>query len=277
MIATKLASAVAMFAFAALASAAAQPEYEMDAVGTVEIGADGLVRDYQQRSNVLAPKIAELVEHNVRTWKFNPIIVDGNAVAAKTTVRLHLKAVPSAEADRYTVRIDNVIFGEPKTAARMTPPKYPASAVSAHVAGRVVLSLRLDESGGVAEALPYQTSLSVRTSSEQEAQRWRKVLEDASIRATRSWHYDLAETLNGKPVGTSLRVPFTFNLCAGPCARGSTDSTWKAYFPGPVHPAPWSNSAAADAGHDLDTAKDGEALAVESRFQLAENVVGKTL
>ena len=275
MLSYRSALAVAMFAAAFAASAVEKPELDMDAGGTIEIGPDGLVRNFQL-NNRLTRKVAEMVERDVRTWQFQPVLVDGTAVAAKTGVRLTLTAIPQAGAsDRYVIRIANVIFGAPNPLAHMKAPHYPESAVHAHVGARVLLNLRLDENGKVAEVMPFQTSLDVRTSSENEAERWRKVFEQASIRAVRDWQFELTETINGKPIGTKVLLPLSFFLCHEPCRSADSDGTWKAYIPGPEHPAPWSGTAHVVTSQGA--LKDGQALAADSRFQLKENVVGKTL
>jgi len=267
--------ALVIFAAAFVASAAEKNELDMDAGGTIEIGADGVVRSFQL-NNELAPQVAELVERNVRSWQFQPVVVNGTAVAAKTGVRLTLTAVPQAgETDRYAIRIANVIFGAPNPLAHMKPPHYPENAVHAHIGARVLLSLRLDEDGKVAEVMPYQTSLDVRTSSENEAERWRKVFEQASMRAVRDWKFELTETINGRQIGTKVLLPLSFSLCEMPCRSSDSEGKWKAYVPGPEHPAPWFETA--HVANSQNALKDGQALAAESQFQLKEKVIGKML
>jgi hypothetical protein len=122
---------------------------------------------------------------------------------------------------------------------------------------------------------PYQTSLDARASSENDAERWRKMFEEASVTAARSWTYDLSETLNGKTIETNVIVPVVFSLVNVP---GSTPQPgqWKAYAPGSVHPAPWMTDHAF-AARDLSTLPDGQSLPLDSRFHLKSDVVGKVL
>src|SRR4051812_34017858 len=89
-------AAVLSMSIAAYALAASSTEnamYEMSAVGEVQIAPDGSVSDYRLQST-LSPAIAKLVDGAVRSWHFDPIVVDGKAVVAKTALRLSLKAEP---------------------------------------------------------------------------------------------------------------------------------------------------------------------------------------
>lgn len=246
--------------------------YTMSAAGEIQIAADGRVSDYKLRSQ-LPEQVAALVDRNIRNWEFNPIMVDGRAVPAKTAVNLSLSAEP-IDKDSYKIRIVAVHFGGPmQSRARTRPPRYPASAVSAHVGGKVLVAVKLDDTGKVVEALPYQTSLDVRTPNEREAQDWRKVLEKASIDAARHWQYDLTETVNGKPIGTSAIVPVVFTLNTS----APRDGHWKGYIPGPVEPVPWIHEGQLADNRELSDLKDGESLSLDSRFKLKNDVVGQTL
>jgi len=249
------------------------PTLELEAVGEVQIGADGHVLDYTLKNN-LAPAISELVDKNVRKWVFDPVMVDGKPVAAKTSVHLYLKAVP-AQQDNYSLQITNVIFGEPKMAAKNQAPKYPPAAVQAHLGAKVILWLKLDDEGNVIDAQPYQTSLDGRASTEVEAERWRTLFEKSSIAAAKNWHYDLNETLNGKSVGTTVFAPTSYSVEE----RGKPHPAgeWKAYLPGPLHTGPWNTTNQLAVTRDLSTLQQGETQPLDSHFRLKEDVIGKTL
>ena len=246
--------------------------YSMRAVGEVQISPDGHVSDYTLRSQ-LPKEIAALVDKNIRGWTFEPIQVEGQAVSAKTAVNLQLKAEP-AGGEQYKIRVVSVHFGGPmQSRAQTKPPQYPPSAIHAHVGGRVLLSVRLDETGKVIEAAPYQTSLDIDKGTEREAERWRKVLENASVEAAKNWQYDLTETINGKPIGTSAIVPVEFSLSR----NASHDGHWKDYYPGPATPTPWMHKEQVADNQSLSDLQNGESLSLDSRFKLKDDVVGKTL
>ncbi len=246
---------------------------EMDVRGQVQIAPDGHVIDYRLDSK-LAPTVADLIGRNVRSWRFEPIIVDGAAVTAKTSMNLQLRAEPAAGKDSFTLRIANLRFGDLGRALQMKPPKYPGEAVRAHVGGKVLLAIRVDESGQVVEAIPRQTALDVRANSEEEAEHYRKVLERASVTAARQWRYDPGEVFNGKPIGQTALVPISYTLCDMPCGNRG-DSSWRALLQGPVHEVPWMHKSAVE----FDPAKllDGQAVAMDSHVHLLNDVIGKSL
>jgi len=269
MLAAGLIFAIVPIAHAGQASAV----LDMDATGEVQIAPDGQVSDYRLQSQ-LAPEIATLVDRNVRAWRFKPIVINGAAVTAKTALHIRLNAEPQEGRDSYIVRVVSVDFGEPRRNAQMKAPRYPEEAVKARLGAKVLLSLRLDDTGKVIDAQPYQTSLDARTRSEFQAEQWRRVFERASVAAAKNWQYDLTETVNGKTIGTNAIVPIIYNIDEFGTAKSDA---WKAFVPGPVHPAPWSSPNRLTSAHDFSTLANGQALSLDSRFQLQENVVGKTL
>lgn len=249
---------------------------EMNAKGEVQIAPDGQVSDYRLQSR-LSPKISEVIDHNVRGWRFEPVVIDGRAVTAKTAMHLGLRTEPvEGGKDNYALRIVSVRFGQVKV-VRATPPRYPHAAIEAHVGGKVMLAVRLDEAGKVLDVQPYQTSLDARARDEREAEHYRGILEKAALEAARNWQYDLSDRVDGKAVGMIAMIPVAFALCNSPpsCPK-LHEGTWRALIPGPVHPAPWMSRQVAD-NQDLSALGDGQAMPVDSRFRLKDNVVGKTL
>ncbi|MDR3385868.1 MAG: energy transducer TonB [Rudaea sp.] len=266
------------FMLSAMTPAFAQkgvPVLEMDADGEVQIAPDGHVSDYRLHSK-LVPEVEALVDKNVRGWRFEPVLVDGTPVIAKTALHIRLKAQPKDGADDYLVQIVDVSFGNPQQGIDNRPPKYPDAAIRAGIGAKVLLSLRLDGAGKVADVQPYQTSLNRRAASEMEAEQWRRLFEKASVAAARTWHYDLSETVNGKPMAASVRVPIVYSL-RGDGVHAPTSGEWTAYLPGPPHPAPWESTARVASAEELALVPEGHALALDSRFHLKDNVIGKTL
>jgi hypothetical protein len=260
----------------AFAQQKAAPVYEMSADGDIQVATDGHVTDYHLSSQ-LPPAIGALVDRAVRGWQFEPVIVNGAAVNGKTSMHLGLKAEHQDGADNYIVRITDVRFGEPKVRPGSTrPPRYPESAVSAHVGAKVLLKLRVDGDGKVAEIIPYQTSLDARASSEAEANRYRKMFEEASIRAARNWRFDLTEVVGEKAVGNWVVAPLVFFLSDHRPKPGEDDGKWKGYIPGPIHEVV-DASAKSNVTQDLMALKDGEARTLDSRFHLKRDVIGAAL
>ena len=250
----------------------AAPILEMSADGEILVAPDGSISDYRLRSE-LAPNVAQLVDKAVHGWRFEPIMVDGVPVVAKTVMHLSLKAEPAGGKGDYRIRIVDVHFGEPRRdGLGMRPPHYPKEAVRAHLGAKVLLAVQIDDSGKVVDAQPYQTSLDARTGSDADAERWRKMFELASVTAAKAWHYDLSETIDGKPAKASALVPVVFSIGASP-----QQGKWKVYVPGPLHMVPWMGDKRIADGGDLSSLSEDRALPLDSHFRLKDDVVGKTL
>ncbi len=245
---------------------------EMGADGELQIATDGHVSDYRLQSK-LPDAVAKLVDRDVRGWEFEPVVVDGQRVVAKTAMHLELHAEPTGAADGWIMRVANVRFGGPR-ADRVKHPTYPEHAIGAHVGARVLIAVRLDDGGNVTEAAVRQTSLDARASSEGEAERWRKLFEHASLAVAKDWHYDLSESLNGKKIGTTALVPVVFSL-VGPGVTQPRDGRWKGYLPGPIHRIEWlgDNKLASN----TDSLAEGQAAAMDSHFHLKTDVANKAL
>jgi hypothetical protein len=247
---------------------------ELTASGEIQIAPDGHVTDYQVKSK-LSPAVAQLVDRTVRSWHFEPILVDGRAVNAKTTMNLHLHGEPTS-ADSYSLTIASVNFGV-LTRSKLTPPVYPRDAQRVGLGARVVLYLVIDADGKVVEAMPGQTSLDLRARSEHEAEIWRGRFEKASIEAAFKWQYDPSEFVDGKAAkGRYAIAPIDFSIEI----PGSPKRDWKTYLPGPVHPAPWDrNRPDADGKSEQRFAQlsSGETASANSSFRLKDNVIGKAL
>lgn len=266
-----------LMAFGALNAHADTPAsiLELNAFGEIQISADGHVSEYRLESQLPAA-VAALVDRSVRAWVFEPILIDGKAVVAKTALHVGLKAEPVAGKDDYLLRVTSVSFGAPKRLAGVKPPRYPKELVRAHTGGKVVLALRVDESGDVVEALPYQSGLDRDAFAQADAARYRRLLEEAAVDAARRWHFNPGEEINGKAIGTEVFMPIEFSVCAMPCARPS-NGRWRQYFLGQTHPVPWLRGDGSGFDRQVAALGDGEPLTIDSHFRLRENVVGKTL
>jgi len=247
------------------------PTLSLESAGQIQIAVDGSVSDYKP-STVLAAPIASLIDRSVHLWRFEPIMVEGIPVVASTAVHIELRAEPIANSDELKLRIVAVHFGDAVRMDHTVAPEYPYSALQAGLEARVMLYLSLDESGKVVKAEPYQTSLAARARSEREAEEWRKRFERASVAAAVKWRYNLSEKVNGKTIGTSAFAPIEFSM-----SRGKDPGRWKAYVPGPIHTGSWTAQVVKPGNGSLSAVSDSETLAVDTRFRLKDDVVGKTL
>lgn len=263
-------AATAALVLASTAALAQTPILELEAAGDLQIDPDGHVSEYHL-ANKLSAAVTALVETNVRKWQFEPVLINGVPVRAKTAMHLYLSAEPQDKG--YALRVTNIIFGEPAFMKTNALPHFPDAAVKVGMGAKVILYLRLDSTGQVADAAIYQTSLGAHVA-DKEAGQWRALFEESTLAVARTWRFDLSETINGNRIGTSVQVPVTFNLTR---TGAATTGVWNAYIPGPVHPPTWANEEQVTDSRDLASLKDGEARPMESHFRLKDDVIGKTL
>lgn len=256
-----------LLSFAATARDTADTQLERTVAGEIEIAADGSVHGYTLDEE-LTPTLAEALGRSIRQWRFEPITVEGRPVIAVCRMRLDLLLVPVGE--NLGFRVADVNFGAPDYKGRVTPPRYPRSALRAGLGAKVLLVLKIDSDGNVEKVHAEQVSLDHRVRSDGRAENWRERFAEASIEAAREWSYEPAASIDGKPVGGSIRVPVVYTI-----GRGS-DEGWQAYVPGPVHPAPWVEPEARDMAQ-IAQLQNGETQALDSRFRLTSPVVGSML
>lgn len=247
-----------------------EARYELSVSGSIDIGPDGSVIAHSIDKG-LTPAVRSLIDRNIETWRFEPILQDGRPVIASTRVQMALSAVPDGK-DTLQLRVDKVWFGAPKTVDNAQAPKYPPQALRDRFGARVVLALELDENGKVIAAHPYQTSLS-RSTSEGRAAKFRKQFEKASIAAAMEWTFTPGESIDGQKLGSRAMVPISFVI--GSRMQGMIP-VWRSFVPGPITPAPWADEAVL-ASVDTGNLADGEAAAIGSRFQLKTRVAGTVL
>jgi hypothetical protein len=98
---------------------------------------------------------------------------------------------------------------------------------------------------------------------------WAEIFGVPSVRAAKGWKFLPPESVDGQPVGTTVRIAIVFPYDI------DTVRTHR-FYPGPVTPAPWLPAQAGD-----DTQRDalvaGQMQPLEARVRLADDVVGHTL
>lgn len=254
------------------AAAPAALEYSVGIAGEVVIDPHGRVQSWRMDDG-LAPVLAALVQRNVEQWRFEPILVDGKPVAARTRMRLSLLAQPRDGGD-YALSVDQVFFGDMKQRKVQAPPQIPRNFIKDGIEARVIVLARLDAQGNVVQVHPYQTSLSRKGA----VARWRSAFEKASLEAVAQWKFEPGEEIDGQVSANTVKVPITYLVASGSSrAELAKDmKRWRAFIPGPVSPAPWPGAEAVDAVDDA-ALEDGQAVALVSRFRLQSDVVGKSL
>lgn len=220
-----------------------QIEASLLVTGSIDIATDGRVGGYQlDQAERLPPAVTELLGSRVKQWRFEPVLVDGKPVRARTRMQLRLIAKPTGE-DQYLVRVAGANFGEardgesPTSRGDKKAPRYPEVAARAGVGGTTYLVLRIGRDGRVEDVVAEQVNLRV-VANERDMQRLRDLLAQSAVTAARAWEFN--PPVRGAEVDArfwSVRVPVDF---VAPDQRVPNQAgEWTAYVPGPRRPVPW--------------------------------------
>jgi len=242
-----------------------QAEMSMLLTGTIDIERDGSVAKYELDNAGKLPAIAtRMMDRASATWRFDPIVVDGTPVRARTAMSVRLAATPRENEEGFDVRISAANFGKladgewVTSKGRLLRPKYPDLAAASGVRGTVYVIVRIGRDGKVQDAMAEQVNLGSVDRTEAAMQRWRDSLADASLQAARRWTF-LPPT-RGEEVDAPFwlaRVPVSYLL---PGDRTPEAGKWETYIPGPRQSAPWLGG--------LDTSLGADAVAGDGIFPL---------
>ncbi len=235
-----------------------QAEASMTLSGVIDIGREGQVEGFQldHREKVDAG-VAGFVDKAVQSWRFEPTLVDGKPMPARTTVHLRLIA-GNMEGNSMQVRVVDARFGklggssapstDDVTAAKSRAPVYPPQAASIRGQGTVMLLVKVGRDGKVADVIAEQTNLTV-VGPERTMNQLRDVLAKASVRSAREWTFNPPTTGEDKDRDFwTVRVPVNYFFDK----QSERYGRWSAYIPGPRQQAPWKTGEEIQvAGTDL--------------------------
>lgn len=222
-------------------------EASMLVTGEIAVAQDGSVTGYTlDRQEKIPQEVAGLIGRVAPKWRFQPVMQDGHAVAAKAHMSLRLVARHEADnSDQYVVRIASASFGdygaggESITYAKRSAPSYPRDAAAEGVQGTVYLLLRVGRDGKVADAAVEQVNLGV-VGSDHQMNVWRNALANPAVRVAKDWTFNLPTKgvhVNDPEYITRVPVMFRLNRNERP---DDLYGTWMAYVPGPKEPIAWT-------------------------------------
>lgn len=226
-----------------------QVEASMLLKGTIDIDAQGQVVEYHlEQTEALTPAVLGIIDRRVRAWRFEPVLVDGKAVRARSPMQLRL--VTKKDGENYLFRIAGATFGTtdeegevPTSKGPLTPPKYPSVAAYSNVGGTVYLVLRVGRDGSVEEAVAEQVNLRS-VGSEREMNEFREMLAEAAIQGARRWNFNYpTRGEDADAPFVSVRVPVDFVITGR--LQPEKPGQWQAYVPGPRQGIPWRDWDAA--------------------------------
>ena len=229
-------------------------EMSMLVTGHIEIEPDGRVSSYVlDKSERLPAYVKSNLAKNVPHWRFEPVVIDGKPVRARSRLGIRMRALPAGDGD-YRVAIADASFGDEyaKTEDRihsvaMTPPTYPLAAVREGYEGTVYLILKIDREGQAVDVVTEQVNLTVLGDSRQ-MERGRDLLARASVRAAKIWRFrppTVGEA--AKESSWRVRVPVAYRL--GDEAE-TAYGQWESYVPGPRTLPSWLEQKAAGSAPD---------------------------
>jgi hypothetical protein len=252
--------------------------------GSIVVAPDGTVSSYTiDHPEKLPPVVVGLIDKGTKSWIFAPVLIDGQPVAARANMSLRIVAKPDGK-DDYAISVEGAQFGKDKndkdddsepgetiTYDTHPSPRYPEAAVHAGVWGTVYLRLLVDRQGRVANAIAEQVNLGV-VASDQELDKWRNVLAEASLRTVKGW------TFHTPTVGREAtkdhweaRVPVSYIL-DGRTPRESYGK-WHPYVPGPEQAVPWQQKFEEPSGA-ADAIADGGLYQIGSGLRLTTPLNG---
>lgn len=219
-----------------------QVEMSMLVKGEISVDASGKVVDLRlDRPEQLPAGVVSFVLAQVPTWVFEPVTLDGSAVALRNRMRL-LAVVKKDDAGGYELRLQAVSFHPLERQAgfdvvkdNMQPPRYPVSLARAGASGSVFLLLRVGRDGTVQDAFAEQVNLRS-LATENVMQKMRDAFAQSAVSAARRWTF--TPPTQG-PLASAdywtVRTTVDYLLDVDPFQYGK----WVAYVPGPRQTADW--------------------------------------
>lgn len=224
-----------------------QAEMSLVAKGSIDIDPHGKVVGYTlDDAAKLPPAVRMVTDRASALWRFEPVLIDGKAVPARTRMSLRIAARKSDGDKGYEVEIVGADFQvdvppeERPTRRRIFAPVYPMSAAQSGMGGTVYVVIRFGRDGNVQDAFAEQVNLSA-VDREKAMDGWRDMLAKAALRAARQWSFN--PPTRGVEVDEPywrVRVPITF------MRRGQVVPSygqWELYIPGPRQRAPWIDAS----------------------------------
>lgn len=244
--------------------------FEMSGSGSLVIEADGRVSDVVLD---LHRSVRRNFREAISTWRFAPVEIDGRVVRAKAHFQIEVFGTPIAGTDRVQLGVKNVWFLDPPTGdaeagahatSHLAPPSYPSQAALEAYGATVLLLLKIDAEGRVADAGVADLTLDVwGVRDPARAERFALRFAERSLTAARNWTFAARDDV---PLEGTVLVPVTFIPPQRP------RDGWRPQVDVHVEALPWMLAAQAEAVSL--TAGGGRP---STRFQLLDEVAGTTV
>jgi len=221
-----------------VAGATAEAGIQVD--GTILVGPDGKVQEYELKgASVLPDEVRRFLDFHIPRWQFEPPELDGRPVALRNRMGVHVVATPSADGGMRMVLRSTYFMptegegGYDLVATRMHPPAFPEVARDAGAEATVYVAVRIGRDGRVIEAVDEQVNLHFLA--ERDADKWRDIFARSAIRAAQGWRFQTpTRGPSAAQESWQARIPVSFTF-----DERNRYGRWQAYVPGPRRPVPW--------------------------------------
>lgn len=239
-------AAVSTAAVAGAGTGAVRKQAVASMVITGEVGVDArghVVAHQVDQADKVPPGVVGLLAKAVPQWRFEPVVVDGEARPARSKMRVRVVARKLDNGD-YAIEFQDADFpgvdpapGTYASSKKMVQPRYPSGALINGASAAVFVVVKVGPDGRAEDAVAEQVNLPF-VAPEKVMEGYRKVFADAAVRAARASAFNPPTV--GEEVGksTSVRVPYVFQVDGGKPVDVPYGQ-WASYVPGPFQPAPW--------------------------------------
>lgn len=225
-------------------------EMSMQVKGSIDMRPDGSVASYSiDHPEKLSRAVTQMVGTQVSQWRFEPVLVEGKPVAARTNMWLRIVAKP-VDDKNFNVHIQSASFsgasgdGDGRVSVRKKTslaPMVSALMSTGLGAANLYLALKIGPDGKVQDAIVEQVELPV-LGTEREMVLARSELGKSALKVVRKWTFNVPTKGEqaGQPYWSGV-LPIAFTMSDGSTPPADVDEygQWKAYVPGPCTPIPW--------------------------------------
>jgi len=255
--------------------------------GKLTIDQQGVPSGYEI-STKLPQKLQDSLEQRVRSWRFEPVLVAGKPVIARTAMHVTLAALGTG--DDYRVSVDSVSFpqtqgqtpdasDEPpmstivKFRGHPEPPDYPRDALHRDLEADVLVYVRVGADGHVDQAMVAQVALLNAKGRLSDLNGAAKLFEREALSIVPSWRFDVTVNVpNPTASDLTLAIPLTFRL-----GSGRPRDVWQHEARTAKRIAPWLPADPSATTIGVADLANGEYASAASRFRLIAPVTGSAL
>lgn len=224
-----------------------QAKAKMYVSGHVDIEADGSVSGHVVNERSKYPDyVLEMVDRVAPSWRFEPLLVDGQPVPARARMDLQL-GLDRLEDGDFILSITRSMFGDMSGSdtseltldmENLRKPIYPDDLLEYGIEGIVYTLIRVGRDGSVEDFQIEQVDL-YGYADETTMRHVRRVFGLSVERAVKRWRFTPPTT--GDEAGDShwfVRIPIEYQIDWDDKRRELATGEWRLYYPGPRAPKP---------------------------------------